>query len=75
MNPVAIESLNQAEKQNRARQVRALQLLNQAQAASPGRPHLLAALMSRLGALLVAASQRLEERDISAGRRVRGEAQ
>lgn len=74
MNPVAVESLNQVEKQERARQVKALQLLNQAQAAPPGRPHLLAVLMNRLGTLLVAASQRLEERNISADRHVRGEA-
>jgi hypothetical protein len=75
MNPVAVESLNQVEKQNRARQVKALQLLSQAQVARPGRTHLLAAFMNRLAALLVAAGRRLEERDISAGRRVRREAQ
>jgi hypothetical protein len=63
------------EKQNRARRVKALQLLNQAQAARPGQPHLLAAFVNRLGVLLGAAGRRLEEGDIPAGRRVRGEAQ
>jgi hypothetical protein len=75
MNPVTVESLNQVEKQKRARQIKALQLLNQAQAAPPGRLHLLAAFMNRLGSLLIAAGRRLEDERISAGRHVRGEAQ
>jgi hypothetical protein len=63
------------EKQKRARQVKALQWLSQAQAARPDQPHLLAALRNHLGVLLGAAGRRLEEGDIPAGRRVRGEAQ
>jgi hypothetical protein len=61
MNPVAVELLNNVEKQNRSRQVATLQLQNEAQDVQSGQPSLLQRLVNHLNVLLkLGASNRTE---------------
>jgi hypothetical protein len=75
MNPVTIEFLNRVEKYNRSKQVKALQLLNQAQAVRSSQPNLLQKVVNRLGYLVTDPGQRLEEWTISPDRQRHGQAQ
>jgi hypothetical protein len=75
MNPVAVEFLNRVEKHSRSKQVRALQLLNQAQAVQFSQPNLLQKVVKRLGSLLTDAGQRLEEWSVLPDRQQPGQAQ
>ena len=59
MNPFTVELLNAAEKHGRAKQVRAYQLLNRANATQSSRAGLLAQVGTCLGAMLVRVGQRL----------------
>jgi hypothetical protein len=75
MNPIEAELLNYVEKYSRSKQVKALQLLNQAQAARSRQPTLLQKVMNRLGDLLLDARQRLGEWNVSPDRQRHGQAQ
>jgi hypothetical protein len=75
MNPIEAELLNYVEKYSRSKQVKGLQLLNQAQAARSGQPTLLQKAVDRLGDLLVDVRQRLGEWNLSPGRQRQGQAQ
>lgn len=75
MNPIEAELLNYVEKYSRAKQVKALQLLNQAQAARSGQPTLLQQAVHRLGNQLVNARQRLGEWNVPPSRQRQGHAQ
>jgi hypothetical protein len=72
MHPISVQLLNDVEKSKRSRRVKALQLLNQAQATRPRRPHPLKELWDRLRVLLMAASQRLNMWKASPDRKVQG---
>ena len=52
MNPVAVQLLNDVEKQNRSRQVATLQLQNEAQGVQSGQPNPLKRLVNHLNVLL-----------------------
>jgi len=58
MNPIEAELLNYVEEYGRSNQVKAIQLLNQAQVARSGQPTLLRKAVNCLGDLLVDARQR-----------------
>lgn len=74
MDSVAIEFLSQLEKQQRARQIEALQMLNQAQVGRPRRVALYKRLGSGLARLLVCGGRRLEAWSVSAERPAHGQA-
>jgi len=65
MNPVTFELLNRAERYDRSKQMKSLQLLNRAQAVRPSQPSRFQELVSRLGSRQTAPGQRLEGSNVS----------
>jgi hypothetical protein len=75
VNPIEAELMQQVEKYSRSKQVQALQLLNQAQAARSGQPTRLQKGVGRLGDLLLDALQRLKGWSVPPGRQRQGQPQ